>query len=73
MERGPRSSEEHGRDEPIWVAMHKCMEAMLGIFVQLSLPQKCHIFLTISYVFSSTKLENKMAGCVLPGSRVGEV
>jgi hypothetical protein len=21
-----------GRDEPIWVAIHMCMEAMLGIF-----------------------------------------
>jgi hypothetical protein len=22
-----------GRDEPMWVAIHKCMEAMLGIFL----------------------------------------
>jgi hypothetical protein len=22
-----------GRDEPLWVAIHKCMEAMLGISV----------------------------------------
>jgi hypothetical protein len=22
-----------GRDEPTWVAIHKCMETMLGIYV----------------------------------------
>jgi hypothetical protein len=29
--RGPGSSEESDRDEPMWVAIHKCMEATIGI------------------------------------------
>jgi hypothetical protein len=29
--RGPGSSEEVCRDEPVWVVIHKCMEAALGI------------------------------------------
>jgi hypothetical protein len=51
-----------GRDEPMWDAIHKCMEAMLGIslysYLYLSLA-KCYIFLIVSYVLSSTKSENK--------------
>jgi hypothetical protein len=31
MERGLGSSEESGRDEPMWVVIHMCMETMLGI------------------------------------------
>jgi hypothetical protein len=31
MERGPRSSKEVVRNEPMWVAIHTCMEAMPGI------------------------------------------
>jgi hypothetical protein len=45
-----------GRDEPIWVVIHMCMEAMLGISI---------------YVFSSTKLENTRAEQILPGSKEG--
>jgi hypothetical protein len=52
----------------MWVAMHMCMEAMLGIFLY-SYPYlklaKCFVFLTISYVFSSTKSENKSEEQVL--------
>jgi hypothetical protein len=55
----------------MWVAIHKCMEAMLGIslysYPYLKLT-KCYVLLTISYVFSSTKSENKRAEQVLPGS-----
>jgi hypothetical protein len=54
-----------GRDEPMWVAIHKCMEATLGIslysYFYLKL-EKRYIFLIIPYVFSSTKLENKITG-----------
>jgi hypothetical protein len=49
------------------------MEATLGISLYSLLSQtskKCYVFLTISYVFFSTKLENKRAEQVLPGSRV---
>jgi hypothetical protein len=31
MGRGPGSSEEEGRDEPIRVAIYMCMKEMLGI------------------------------------------
>jgi hypothetical protein len=60
-----------GRDEPMWVAIHMCMEATLGIslysYLYLKLA-KMLCFLIISYVFSLTKLENKRAEQVLPGS-----
>jgi hypothetical protein len=60
-----------GRDEPIWAAIHMCMEAVLGIslynYLYLKLVE-CYVFLIISYVFSSTKLENKRVEQVLPGS-----
>jgi hypothetical protein len=51
-----------GGDEPKWVAIHVCMEAMLGISLfsclDLKLP-KHHVFLIIPYVFSSRKSEIK--------------
>jgi hypothetical protein len=51
-----------GRDESIWVVIHFCMEAMLGISLY-SYPflnyQKCYVFLTIAYVYSSKKLEKR--------------
>jgi hypothetical protein len=57
------------KDEPIPVAIHMCMEAMLGIFLyiypNLKLA-KCHVFLTVACVFSSRKLE-KRAEQVLAG------
>jgi hypothetical protein len=53
-----------GRNEPMWVAIHMCMEAMLGIslysYLYLKLA-KYYVFLIISYVFSSTNSENKRA------------
>jgi hypothetical protein len=78
MGRGPESREgdqkvvkRSDRDEPMWVAIHMFMEAMLGIslysYVYLKLA-KCYVFLTIAYAFFSTKLENKRAERVLPQS-----
>jgi hypothetical protein len=60
----------------MWVVIHMCMEAILGsslnsyLYLKLA---KHYVSLIISYVFSSTKLENKRAEQVLPGSggRVG--
>jgi hypothetical protein len=63
-----------GRDEPMCIAIHKCMEATLGIslYSYLYLKPAKTLFLFMSYVFSSTKSENKRAEQVLlPGSRVG--
>jgi hypothetical protein len=49
MGREPGSSEESGRDEPIWVVIHLCMEAMLGIslysYLHLKLAKKKKFFL----------------------------
>jgi hypothetical protein len=65
-----------GKDEPMWVVIYMCLEAMLGIsvyrYLYLKLA-KCYIFLIISYAFSSTKLENKGWKKILPGKGVGEV
>jgi hypothetical protein len=50
-----------GWDEPMWVSIHKCMEAMLGISLYSCLYlvlEKRYVFLIISYIFSSTKSEN---------------
>jgi hypothetical protein len=48
------------------------MEATVGLslysYPYLKL-QKCYVFLIISYVFSSTKLENKRVEQVLPSSK----
>jgi hypothetical protein len=63
------------RDEPMWVAIHTCVEAMLGIslysYLYLKLA-KCYVFLIITHVFSSTKLE-KRAEQVLPRKVEGRV
>jgi hypothetical protein len=58
------------------VAIHMCMQAMLGIplysYFYLKL-EKHYVFLIISYVFSSTKSENKRVEQILPRSRDGGV
>jgi hypothetical protein len=58
----------------MWVAIHKCMEATLGIslnsYLYLKLA-KCYAFLIISYVFSSTKSETKRVEEVMSRSGVG--
>jgi hypothetical protein len=54
-----------GRDEPMQVAIPKCMEAMPGVSLYSHLYLKL-VFLIISYVFSPTKSENKRAEQVLP-------
>jgi hypothetical protein len=63
-----------GWDKPMWFVIHTCMEATLGIslyrYLYLKLA-KHYFFLIISYVFSSTKLENKRAEQVLPRSGEG--
>jgi hypothetical protein len=62
-----------GRDEPIGVVIHLCMEAMLGISLYTHVYLKLTKMLCLSYylnVFSSTKLE-KRAEQVLPGSECG--
>jgi hypothetical protein len=61
-----------GRYEPMWVSIHKYMEAMLGIslnsYLYLKLAKNPCLSI-ISHVFFSTKSENKRAELVLPGCR----
>jgi hypothetical protein len=47
-----------GRDEPMWVAIHKCMEAMLGI----SLYPKLAKMLRLSYYCLSSLQQNWRRG-----------
>jgi hypothetical protein len=60
-----------GRDEPKWVVICMCMEAMLRIslysFLYLKLA-KTLCLLILTYVFSSTKSENKRSEQVLTRS-----
>jgi hypothetical protein len=56
-----------GRDEPMWVVLHMCIEATLGISpVFISNYQNHYVFLITSYVFFSTESESKRAEQVLP-------
>jgi hypothetical protein len=51
-----------GKDEPMWVAVHKCMEAMLGMSLYSYLYLKLIKMIYLSYFllcFSSTILEKK--------------
>jgi hypothetical protein len=60
-----------GRDEPVWVVIHMCMEAMLEISLYSHLYLKLAKTLGLSYdllCFLLTKLKNKRAEQVLLGS-----
>jgi hypothetical protein len=64
-----------GRDEPIWVVKHMCMETTQGTslysYLHLKLA-KMPCFKKLSLMFSpQKKSENKMAEQVLPGSGRG--
>jgi hypothetical protein len=55
-----------GRDEPVGVVIHTCMETTQGNSLCLYLKlAKHHVPLFIFYVFSSTKSENRRAEQVL--------
>jgi hypothetical protein len=49
MRRGPERSKRSGRDEPMWVTIHKCMEATLGISLHRYLYLKLSKTLCLSY------------------------
>jgi hypothetical protein len=55
----------------MWVVILLCVEATLGISLYSYLYLKLAKMICLSYVFSSTKSENKRAEQVLPG-RGGE-
>jgi hypothetical protein len=54
-----------GRDELMWVAIHVCMEAALRI----SLHSYFYLKFIITYVFTSTKSENKKVNRFCPEVR----
>jgi hypothetical protein len=59
-------------DKPIGVIEHTYMEIPQGtpcLATVISNKQKCHIFLFIFFLFSSTKSENRSVEQVLPGVR----
>jgi hypothetical protein len=49
MGRGPGSAKRSGRDEPPWVAIHKCTGAMPGISLNSYLYLKLEKMLCLSY------------------------
>jgi hypothetical protein len=59
-----------GRDEPVGVAIHMYMEAMLGISVNIftSNYKKHYVFVIISYVSFAIKSEKNRMEQVLPRS-----
>jgi hypothetical protein len=53
-----------GRDEPMWIAIHKCMEAMLGIslysYLHLKLAKTlCLSYYLLCYLFNNIREEGK--------------
>jgi hypothetical protein len=61
MGRGLGSSEESCREEPMWVVIHKCMEAMLGISLYSYFYPKLAKMLCLSY-YLLCFLFNKIRG-----------
>jgi hypothetical protein len=49
MERGLGKVKRSGRDEPMYVVIHKCMEAMLGISLYAHISPKLANILCLSY------------------------
>jgi hypothetical protein len=49
MGRGPEAMKRSGRDEPVWIVIHKCMEAMLGISLYSYLYPKLAKIICLSY------------------------
>jgi hypothetical protein len=60
-----------GREEPMWVVIHTCMETTQGISLYSYLHLKLAKTLCFPYVFSSTKLEEKRVEQVLLGAGEG--
>jgi hypothetical protein len=61
-------------DKPIGITIHVYMKISQGnscVATCISNKQKCHVFLFVFSLFSSTRLENRKAEQVLPGRRVG--
>jgi hypothetical protein len=63
-----------GKDELVWVGIHKCMEAMLGISLYSYLYLKVAKTLCLSYYllhFFFNKIREQGAELFLPGSKEG--
>jgi hypothetical protein len=65
-----------GRDEPVWVAIHLCVKATLGISLYSYFYLKLAKMLCLSYYllcFLFNKIREQSAGQVLPGSSPNNV
>jgi hypothetical protein len=65
-----------GRYEPIWVVIHMCMEAMLGIslyrYVYLKLGKMlCLSYYLLCFLFNKIGEEGRTGSAFKKGSRVG--
>jgi hypothetical protein len=60
-----------GRDEPVEVAIHMCMEAVLGISVNIFISnyKKHYVFVIIFYDSFAIKSEKNRVEQVIPRSR----
>jgi hypothetical protein len=58
-----------GRDEPMGVIIHMCMEVTLEVSLHFYLKLAKTLFFIIFYVFSSRKSKNKRVEQVLPRSK----
>jgi hypothetical protein len=67
MGRRPKSSEEVV-DEPMWVVIHLCMAAILGILLKLA-KMLCLSYYFLCFLFN--KIGEQEGGKVLPGSGQG--
>jgi hypothetical protein len=72
MERGLEVVKRSGRDEPMWVVIHTCMETTLGISLYSYLYLKLAKALCISYYllcFLFNKIRKQETEQVLPRSK----
>jgi hypothetical protein len=61
------------RDEPMWVSVHECVEAMLGIslysYLYLKLAKTlCHSYYLLCFLSTKSENKNKRVEQVLPRS-----
>jgi hypothetical protein len=67
-----------GRDEPMWVEVHKCMKAMLGIslyrYLYLKLKKAlCLPYYLLSFLFNKIGEQGSRTGSAWKQGREGEV
>jgi hypothetical protein len=76
MGRGPGSSERSSRDEPMWVSIHMCMEAMLRLslysYIYLKLAKTiCLSYYLLCFLFNKIVDEEDRTGSAWEWAGVG--